>query len=294
MQTYDIVMLAVVGIATLFGLMKGFAWQVASLASLVLSYFCALRFADALAPQLNADPRWSKYLAMLIIYCGTGFAVWMVFRFVSGAIDRVKLREFDRQMGGLVGFIKGSLLCTVITFFAVSLNADTRTAVLKSKSGVYISEVLHKATPIMPPELTQLLGPYLDKLQRGLDPTQEVEHPSLPSLPQMPNFAGQGQGGAPGTLPQMQQLQQLQQLLPPGYQQQFGIQPAQGGYQQPSYVPNYGQPNYAPMYGQPNYGAGQGSYPGYQQNYQQPSGYPQPQPYGGQQPGGYSSGGMQR
>jgi hypothetical protein len=37
METYDIVMLAVLGLATLFGFLKGFAWQVASLASLILS-----------------------------------------------------------------------------------------------------------------------------------------------------------------------------------------------------------------------------------------------------------------
>lgn len=56
MQTYDMVMLAVLGCATLFGLLKGFAWQLASIASLVLSYFCAYRFADQLAPPLKRRP----------------------------------------------------------------------------------------------------------------------------------------------------------------------------------------------------------------------------------------------
>ncbi len=53
MQTYDLLMLAVLGAATLFGFWKGLAWQVASLASLIASYFLALRFADRLAPMVS-------------------------------------------------------------------------------------------------------------------------------------------------------------------------------------------------------------------------------------------------
>lgn len=186
METYDIVMLVVLGGATFFGFLKGFAWQVASLASLILSYMMALRFGDALAPQLNADPRWSKYLAMLLIYAGTSLVVWLGFRVVSGAIDRIKLREFDRQIGGLFGLLKGALFCLIITFFAVTLTETSRAAVLNSKSGGHIARFLHEAKPVMPPELSELLGPYLEKLDQGLDPSQTVEHPQLPNPAALP------------------------------------------------------------------------------------------------------------
>jgi membrane protein required for colicin V production len=188
-EAYDIIMIAVLGGATFFGFLKGFAWQLASLASLILSYIAALRFGDALAPQLNVNPAYSKYVAMLIIYCVVSLVVWLAFRAISGTIDRIKLREFDRQMGGLFGLLKGALICFVITFFAVTLSENTRGAVLKSKSGPYLAQALHKAEPVMPPELAKLLGPYIDKLERGLDPTQTVEHPQLPNVP-LPNTNG--------------------------------------------------------------------------------------------------------
>jgi membrane protein required for colicin V production len=227
-------MLVVLGGATFFGFLKGFAWQIASLASLVLSYLMALRFADALAPQLNADPRWSKYLAMLVIYAGTSLVVWLAFRVVSGAIDRIKLREFDRQIGGLFGLLKGALFCTIITFFAVTLTETSRAAVLKSKSGGHIARLLHEAKPVMPPELSELLAPYIDKLNRGLDPTQTVEHPSIPDPAALP-------GGLQnlGTPPQFNPPQFPYPTYPPG-----GGQPA-------TYPPGYdyqsGQ-GYAPQY----------------------------------------------
>jgi membrane protein required for colicin V production len=91
MQPYDLIMLVVLGSATLFGFWKGLAWQIASLASLVVSYFVALRFADRIAPMVSAHEPWNKFLAMLIIYAAASLVIWMLFRVVSGVIDRVKL-----------------------------------------------------------------------------------------------------------------------------------------------------------------------------------------------------------
>ncbi len=51
MQGYDVVMLIVLAAAMFFGAWKGFAWQLASLASLIVSYFAALRFSGQLAPM---------------------------------------------------------------------------------------------------------------------------------------------------------------------------------------------------------------------------------------------------
>ena len=49
MQWYDVVMICVLVGATVFGAIKGIAWQIASLASIVLSYFVSFAFSDPLA-----------------------------------------------------------------------------------------------------------------------------------------------------------------------------------------------------------------------------------------------------
>ena len=55
MDWYDIAMLCVLGLATLIGAWKGMAWQLASLASLVLSYFLALRFSAKFTPIFGSS-----------------------------------------------------------------------------------------------------------------------------------------------------------------------------------------------------------------------------------------------
>jgi membrane protein required for colicin V production len=172
MQPYDIGMLLVLIGATVFGFLKGAAWQLASLGSLVASYFVSLRFSEVLAPYISAKAPWNRFLAMLVLYLVTSLLIWIAFRYVSGFIDRVKLREFDRQLGFLLGAAKGVLYCVVITFFAVTLSEDAREKVLRSRSGYYIAVLIHRAQPVMPPEVHQLLGPYLDQLNRQLDPRQ--------------------------------------------------------------------------------------------------------------------------
>lgn len=169
MQPYDMVMVGILAMATLMGAWKGLAWQVASLASIGLSYLAAVRFSEPLIPFFGDEAPWNRFAAMLAAYLGTSLGVWLVFRVVHGAIDQVKLKEFDRQIGALFGAAKGVLFCVVVTFFAVTLSETGRDLVHRSRSGTYIAQLIDRATPILPRELHEMIGPYLDRLDQELD-----------------------------------------------------------------------------------------------------------------------------
>ena len=186
MQPYDFVMIAVLLFCTFFGALKGMAWQLAALASLLLSGLVAARFSGPLAPYCGAEAPWNRCLAMLVLYVLTSLVVWLIFHMVSNAINRVHLKEFDRQLGGVFGAIKGIVWCVVITFFAVTLSEPGRQAVLKSHSGYYIALVTHRAVPLLPQEVRTVLGKYLDELDQKLDP----KAPAAPSTPVQPGRGG--------------------------------------------------------------------------------------------------------
>jgi membrane protein required for colicin V production len=211
MQTYDMLMLVVLFGATVFGFWKGMAWQIASLAALVVSYFASLRFADQLAPIFGQQAPTNKFVAMAAIYVGTSFIIWMLFRFVAGAIDKIKLESFDRQLGGIFGFAKGVLLCIGITFFAVMLWPAQRDAIVGSQSGHYIVALLDKAHSVLPPEIHQAIDPYLNKIEERLNPNFQP-HAELDVRQQWPS---QSQTAAPtgwptsSGAPQAQPPQQL-------------------------------------------------------------------------------------
>lgn len=170
MDSYDLLMLLVLGANLLLGVWKGFAWQLASIGSLVLSYFMALRYSTALAPMVGTQAPLNRFVAMFLLYLASSLFVWLCFRAVSGFIDRLKLKDFDRQVGALFGAAKGVLWCIAITFFALSLLPATRDQVLQSHSGHYIALALDNAGQVMPSEIHQVLDPYLNRLQTELAP----------------------------------------------------------------------------------------------------------------------------
>jgi membrane protein required for colicin V production len=181
MDTYDILMIAVLGLTTFWGLWKGLAWQVASLTAIVASYFMALGFSEPLAPMFGSEAPLNRFIAMFVLYMGTSLVVWIAFRFVKGFINRLRLQEFDRQIGAIVGLAKGVVFCVVITFFAVTLTATGRDSVLHSNSGHYIALLLNRADPMIPSDIHKVLDPYLNRLETELQPDASAPAPTRAS-----------------------------------------------------------------------------------------------------------------
>ena len=259
MQAYDLIMLIVLAATTIFGAIKGFAWQLASLASIVASYFIAYLFRNDVAKMINAQPPWNLFLAMLLLYFGSSLIIWMMFRLVSTSIDKVKLKDFDRQLGAGFGLIKGMALCMLITMFAMTLlGSAQQQRIANSRSGLYISRVLANAGGILPAELKQVVGPYIDNVERRLQQNQNGQMPP----------AGDGFLDGLGQMVQ-QRVNQFGTEVGNG-QMPTNLMPGQGGVQ-----PNQGFGGL--------FGAGQGGQNGASANQgwgtqQQPSGWPVSQP----------------
>ena len=177
-ESYDLLMLAVLAFSILFGAWKGMAWQLASIAALVVSYLVARQYGGLLAPYFGVEEPWNRGIAMLVVYLVTSLLIWMLFQVVAGVIDRVKLKDFDRQIGALFGAAKGVLWCLLITFFAVTLSEAARQRVLHSRSGYFAAVLLHRATPVLPPRVHEILGGYLEEFQKRLDPETPPQQPA--------------------------------------------------------------------------------------------------------------------
>ncbi|MDE0736991.1 MAG: CvpA family protein [Pirellulaceae bacterium] len=165
MELYDLLMISVVVLMTLYGSWKGMAWQVASLSAVFVSYMVAYRFRVPVSEMISTGYPWNIFLAMLILYIGCSLAIWLLFRLVSHLIDRVKLTEFDSQIGALFGCFNGVLVCVIATLFSITLLGDqTRESIVGSRSGYYIAILLDRSHALMPEEIHQVLHPFIDQL----------------------------------------------------------------------------------------------------------------------------------
>ena len=86
-EGYDLVMLGILAATALLGYFKGMVWQLAWIAGIAVSSYVALRFGARFAPHFGQQEPWNRFAAMLALYVGTSFAVWLVVRLISGAIN---------------------------------------------------------------------------------------------------------------------------------------------------------------------------------------------------------------
>jgi membrane protein required for colicin V production len=227
MSVYDIAMIIVFLGAIWFGYWKGLAWQVASVAAIVLSYFVAITFPDAISSYISAEPPFNRFAAMLILFVGTSLVVWTLFASISKSLKKMELKGFDRQAGALVGAVKGAILCMVITMFSVALLGDrARDAIHDSKTGYYVVHGIDRLPGILPDQLAQYIHSYVETFRGNI-----VDENGLP--PQKNPILNRGNDP--------QQVNETQYSNPGnGFQysptQTGGYQPTQAapaGYQQP-------------------------------------------------------------
>jgi membrane protein required for colicin V production len=225
MSLYDLVMLIVFIGAILFGLWKGLAWQVASVAAIFLSYFVSMTFRWQVARFISAEEPWNQFAAMLILFLGTSLVVWSVFAMVKGRIRAMELNGFDRQAGAILGAVKGALLCMVVTMFAVTLLGNTaRNAIYSSRSGGYIVRGINQLSAVVPTEIHKYIDPYIaDFNSRIVDPNG-----NLPAVE--PIFGTQNNQQATGG------------SVWPVVGRTTGPVTTAPSYQQPATQPTYGQP----------------------------------------------------
>lgn len=175
---YDILLGLILLGTMVHGAIRGFAWQVASLSSLIVSAWVAVRWSPLLAPYLSRESPWNRYLAILVLFVLCSLLIWSGFRYVSRAIQRVRLEGFDRQMGALLGLAKGIVLCLLLTFFALTLSEGTKRFVLESRSGPWVAALIPQAARILPPEIRQSVGESIRKFEQALR-----ERPPAPDFP---------------------------------------------------------------------------------------------------------------
>jgi membrane protein required for colicin V production len=245
MQIYDTIMLLVIAATAFLGWRKGMVSQVASIVSLIASFVVAINFYEQAALHVKAAEPWNRVAAFVGLYLATSLVVWIFFKSILSSVERMKLSDFDHQMGGLLGVAKGVALVCVITLVAVNLlTPNTQTAIVQSKSGSVVSRLVHTLGPFMPQRMQPFLAQYVQRLDEALgNPGGPFGTPTDGGYPTTSPYADQGPYGTPNPYGS-----------PYGTNSggTVGQSPNQGSYLPPTSPPSW--PNYPESAGQPNDG----------------------------------------
>lgn len=167
MTPYDAVMAGVIVAGMIWGAIRGFIWQVAGLASLVLGYTASHMGSGQLATYFPGDPLVSRSLAMAAIYVGVSGGIFVVAWLLRATLRTMKLESFDRHLGMLAGGLEGALLVLVGTLFTVSLAPSLRDPIFQSPSGKVVASLMGSVGPVLPDEARTVLAPFLNASEPG-------------------------------------------------------------------------------------------------------------------------------
>jgi membrane protein required for colicin V production len=160
-----LVAIGIVLAAIVLGGWKGFAWQLAGIVSLVLGFVVAIPLSKVAAPIFGSTAPLNRFVAMAVLYAATSLGVYIVAFVYRSLLERWQLHHWDRHLGAVFGGIKGWLLVLVLTLFAVTLSSRARESVLRTPMGKYAAMSLDAIHPVFPPEVHDILHPYVHQLE---------------------------------------------------------------------------------------------------------------------------------
>jgi membrane protein required for colicin V production len=112
---FDITVLAVIGILTMIGLWKGVVKQLFGLLGVVAGYFLAMRFYQPCSKFLTSIyPGTAKVMSFIAIFLGSILVAHLLGWGVGRLFHISKLGFLNRIGGGLLGFLKGCLMVSVM------------------------------------------------------------------------------------------------------------------------------------------------------------------------------------
>jgi membrane protein required for colicin V production len=160
MTIYDAAMAIVVVLGMVRGAWRGFTWQVASIASLILGYAAAHSQSARFASYLPGEPEVQRVLAMAVVYLAVSGGIFALAWMVRGTLRKLKFEAYDRHLGTLLGGIEGVGVGLLVTMVLVSLAPRMRQPIFSSPTGRVVGIVMNSLGPVLPDEVRQVLAPH--------------------------------------------------------------------------------------------------------------------------------------
>jgi len=172
-QIVDLIVLGVLLYCAVKGAAKGLLSQLAWVVALLLCFKFSGTLAPAIEPMIGVAPPLKQWIAMLLVYVGLCGLSFVAAGMLSSWMEKAKVIDFDKHLGGLLGFVKGVIICLTAMFFAITMSEPMRQIVSKTYSGYAAAVILNNAQyviPMLPAHTVPTVRYVIDEFNRRLNP----------------------------------------------------------------------------------------------------------------------------
>jgi membrane protein required for colicin V production len=157
---FDLIAVALLVISMLFGLVRGFVFEVISLAGWVIAFVCAQWLADDVGHWLPfGDPAatWRYAAGFVLVFVGVAFGVGLVASLTRRLLAAVGLRPVDRLLGAAFGAARGVVALLALAVAVHLLSLTTSAWWRESQSALVLEAALRGLKPALPEKLASYL-----------------------------------------------------------------------------------------------------------------------------------------
>ncbi len=183
-QIVDIVVLAVLLYCAVKGASRGLLSQLAWVVALLLCFKFSGTLAPAIEPMIGVAPPLKQWIAMLVVYVGLCGVSFVAAGMLSSWMEKARVIDFDKHLGGVLGLIKGVIICMTGLFFAITMSEPMRLIVSKTYSGLATAHILNLSQhiiPMLPEHTVPTVQNVIDEFNRRLQPIGDDLNGATPS-----------------------------------------------------------------------------------------------------------------
>jgi uncharacterized membrane protein required for colicin V production len=183
-QIVDIVVLAVLLYCAVKGASRGLLSQLAWVVALLLCFKFSGTLAPAIEPMIGVAPPLKQWIAMLVVYVGLCGVSFVAAGMLSSWMEKARVIDFDKHLGGVLGLLKGVVICMTGLFFAITMSEPMRLIVSKTYSGLATAHILNLSQhviPMLPEHTVPTVQNVIDEFNRRLQPVGDDLNGATPS-----------------------------------------------------------------------------------------------------------------
>jgi len=161
MNTFDVIIAALLIFGFIRGLMKGLFVEVASLLALILGVYGAIHFSyfagDYLAEQVSWDARYVTIVSFAITFAVIVLAIALLGKMFTKIADFAALGFVNKLLGGVFGALKTGLILSVILLVFSKLNNTIPFISEEHKQNAILYEPVKNLAPTLFPNFLKMV-----------------------------------------------------------------------------------------------------------------------------------------
>ncbi len=185
-QIVDLIVLAVLLYCAVRGASRGLLSQLAWVVALLLCFKFSGSLAPAIEPLIGVEPPLKQWIAMLAVYVGLCGVSFVAAGMLSSWMEKAKIKDFDRHLGGMLGLVKGVIICMTIMYFVITKSTDMSHVVSKTYSGYAAAVILNNSQyliSLVPENRVKDVREVIDKFNQNLQPGADDLNGAKPADP---------------------------------------------------------------------------------------------------------------